>query len=155
MKTLLLFLFLSLLPVYQTFNALVIGVYSGDSIVVTLDDSKQLKVRLDGIDCPEIDQPYGDSAKLATVVLCFKKQVSIVKTGVDNYGRTLAYVYVGDICINKELLRLGMAWHYKAYNSDPELAKLETEARDNKVGLWSQPDPEAPWDFRHNKNKKQ
>lgn len=151
MKTLFIFLF-SLLPVTESIQALVIGVYSGDTIVVSIDNKKQLKVRLDGIDCPEIDQEYGDSAKLATVVLCFKKTVRIEKVGVDTYGRTLAFVYVGDICLNKELVRLGLAWHYKQYNDDPELAQLEVDARKNKMGLWKQGNPEAPWDFRHKKN---
>ncbi len=151
MKTLLLIFLFSLLPLSESFNALVIGVYSGDTIVVSINN-KQTKVRLDGIDCPELDQEYGDSAKMTTVVLCFKKDVRIEKVGVDTYGRTLAFVYVGDVCVNKELLRLGMAWHYKQYNGDPELAKLEDEARANKVGLWSQTKPQAPWDFRHKKN---
>lgn len=148
MKTLFIFLF-SLLPVTESIQALVIGVYSGDTIVVSTDNKKQLKVRLDGIDCPEIDQEYGDSAKLATVVLCFKKNVRIEKVGVDTYGRTLAFVYVGDICLNKELIRLGLAWQYKQYNNDTELAQLEADARKNKLGLWKQSNPEAPWDFRH------
>ncbi len=152
MKTLLLIFLFSLLPISESFKGMVIGVYSGDTIVVSIDNNKQLKVRLDGIDCPEVDQEYGDSAKMTTVALCFKKNVRIEKAGVDTYGRTLAFVYVGDICLNKELLRLGMAWHYKQYNGDPELAKLEDEARTNKVGLWSQENPEAPWDFRHKKN---
>jgi endonuclease YncB( thermonuclease family) len=150
MKTLFIILLFSLLPISESFNALVIGVYSGDTIVVSVDN-KQLKVRLDGIDCPEVDQEYGDSAKMTTVVLCFKKNVRIEKVGADKYGRTLAFVYVDDICLNKELIRLGMAWHYKQYNDDPELAKLEEEARANKVGLWRQSNPESPWDFRHKK----
>jgi micrococcal nuclease len=70
---------------------------------------------------------------------------------VDRYGRTLAYICVGDTCVNKELLKLGMAWHFKKYNNDQELAQLEIQAREMKVGLWSQQDPIAPWDFRSKK----
>jgi len=77
------------------------------------------------------------------------KEVRIEKSGEDQYGRTLAFVYVGNICLNEELLRLGMAWHYKHYNKDPKLARLEENARAAKIGLWSQPNPVAPWDFRH------
>ena len=142
---------LTLLPGNESFKALVIGVTSGDAVVVKLDDKSQLRVRLDGIDCPELKQEYGDSAKMATVALCFNKRVRVEKTGVDSYGRTLAFIYADDLCINKELLRLGLAWHYADYNSDPELAQLEQDARKNKIGLWSQPNPEAPWDFRHKK----
>lgn len=151
MKTLWILFLFALLPANESFKAKVIGVTSGDAIVVKLDDKTQQIVRLEGIDCPEPKQAYGDSAKMATVALCFEKRVRVEKVGVDTYGRTLAFVYVNDVCINKELLRKGLAWHYKDFNNDPELAQLETEARAKKVGLWSQPDPVAPWDFRHKK----
>ncbi len=149
MKTLWILLLFALLPINESFKAKVIGVTSGDAIVVKLDDKTQQIVRLEGIDCPELKQAYGDSAKMATVALCFEKRVRVEKVGVDTYGRTLAFVYVNDVCINKELLRKGLAWHYKDFNNDPELAQLETEARAKKIGLWSQADPVAPWDFRH------
>ena len=45
-------------------------------------------------------------------------------------------------------------WHYKQYSRDPELAKLEFEARSKKVGLWKEPDQVAPWKWRKNKRKK-
>lgn len=140
---------LSALLSTDIFNGIVIGISDGDTIIVLQEDKSEIKIRLEGIDCPEKKQAYGDKAKDATASLCFKKNVRIEKTGVDRYGRTLAFVYVGDICINKELIRQGMAWHYKKYNSDPELAKCEEEARKNKVGLWKQDNPQAPWDFRH------
>jgi endonuclease YncB( thermonuclease family) len=70
------------------------------------------------------------------------------RAGEDRYGRTLGYVFVGDVCVNQELLKLGLAWHYKYYNKNPELAKLEEQAKSAKIGLWSQPNPVAPWEFR-------
>jgi len=151
MKTLLMLILFVLVSVDDSFKAKVIGVTSGDSIVLLLDNNTQLKVRLEGIDCPELQQEYGDSAKLATVVLCFKKRVRVEKVGVDGYGRTLAYVYVDTLCLNKELIRLGLAWHYAEFNDNAELAQLEVDARANKVGLWKQTDPVSPWDFRHKK----
>jgi micrococcal nuclease len=151
MKTLFLLLLFALVSVPGSFRAKVIGVNSGDSIVVLLDDNTQLRVRLEGIDCPELQQEYGDSAKQATVALCFKKNVRIEKVGEDMYGRTLAFVYVDDLCVNKELLRLGLAWHYADFNNDTTLAQLELEARKNKAGLWKQSNPMAPWEFRRKK----
>lgn len=151
MKTLFLLLLFALISVPDSFRAKVIGVNSGDSIVVLLDDNTQLRVRLEGIDCPELQQEYGDSAKQATVALCFKKNVRIEKVGEDMYGRTLAFVYVDDLCLNKELLRLGLAWHYADFNNDTTLAQLELEARKNKAGLWKQSNPMAPWEFRRKK----
>jgi endonuclease YncB( thermonuclease family) len=60
----------------------------------------------------------------------------------------LANVYVGNTCVNKQLVIDGMAWHFKKYNKDTVLAKLEIEAREKKVGLWSQSNPIAPWAWR-------
>lgn len=147
MKIISLLILLSL-TLSTTFNGKVIKITDGDTIVVLTDDNEQIKIRLEGIDCPESSQDFGTRAKQATSDLCFGKQVKIIKSGEDRYGRTLGYVMVGDVNVNKELLRLGMAWHFKKYNKDPELAKLEQEARTKKVGLWSQPKPVAPWDFR-------
>jgi micrococcal nuclease len=132
----------------DSFKAKVIGVVDGDSIVVLTEDKQQVHVRLEGIDCPEMKQDFGNRAKQATVDICFGKEVRIEKTGLDRYGRTLAFVYIGDTCVNKYLLEIGMAWHFKKYNSDTVLAKLEIEARGKKVGLWSQPNSIAPWEWR-------
>ena len=138
---------LFLLPT-EDYQAKVIGVTDGDTIVVLDNNNIHIKVRLEGIDCPESHQEFGDRAKQATVALCFGRTVRIEKTGVDRYGRTLAFVYVGDICVNKELLRQGMAWHYKQYNKDPGLAKLEIDAKEKRICLWSQPNPVPPWEWR-------
>jgi endonuclease YncB( thermonuclease family) len=144
----LLFSILVVLLGNDKFTAKVIGVTDGDTIVVLTNDKQQIKIRLEGIDCPESNQDYGERAKQATVQLCFGKEVTVQKSGEDRYGRTLAYIYIGNVCINKQLLSLGMAWHYKQYNKDTELAKLEIEAREKKAGLWSQPNPTPPWDWR-------
>jgi len=130
------------------FTAKVIGVTDGDTIVVLDENNKQTKIRLEGIDCPESGQDFGSRAKQATVELCFQKTVIVEQTGTDRYNRMLANVYVNGICVNKELLRLGMAWHYKQYNKNEELAKIEQEARVAKVGLWSTQDPIPPWEWR-------
>lgn len=135
----------------DTYLAKVIGITDGDSIIILTKNNTQLKIRLEGIDCPENKQAFGQQAKQTTAALCFNKMVRIVSTGKDRYGRTLAFIYVGDLCINKELLKQGMAWHYKKYNKDIELAKIENEAKAHKIGLWSQPTAIPPWLFRTKK----
>lgn len=151
MKLYILPLLLILFSLPVTYFAKVIGITDGDSITILTKDNIQLKIRLEGIDCPEKKQDFGQQAKQTTTSLCFNKNVRIVSTGKDRYGRVLAFVYVGNICINNELLKQGMAWHYKKYNSDIELEKIEEEAKTHKVGLWSQPSPIPPWDFRSKK----
>ena len=148
MKLITLFI-LSILLNTSSFTAKVVRVIDGDTIVVLTENNQQIKVRLEAIDCPESNQDFGYQAKQATAKLCFNKEVRVKKTGEDKYGRTLAFVYVGEVCVNEELLKQGMAWHYKYYNHDPGLARLENEAREKKVGIWSLPNPVAPWDFRH------
>lgn len=135
----------------DTFRTKVIRVIDGDSIVVLVNEKEQVRVRLEGIDCPEKKQDFGQKARQATADLCMGQEVVIQKTGQDVYGRTLAYVYAGGVNVNKELLKRGLAWHFKRYNKDKELAHLEAKARRKKVGLWSQPNPTPPWEFRKKK----
>jgi micrococcal nuclease len=66
----------------------------------------------------------------------------------------MAFVFVGRTDLNKALLKAGLAWHDKQYSRDPELAKLEFEARSKKVGLWKEPDQVAPWEWRKMKRNK-
>jgi micrococcal nuclease len=126
----------------------VVGVRDGDSIEVLLD-GQAVKLRLEGIDCPELGQDFGLVAKRTTSDLVFGATVRVKPTGQDRYGRTLAVVYLLDgISLNEELVRRGMAWRYRKYSSDPTLAALEEEARRNNVGVFAQASPMAPWDFR-------
>jgi micrococcal nuclease len=106
---------------------------------------------LAAIDTPEKGQPYGQAAKKFTANLVTGKVVRVWPTDTDRYGRTIAFVFVGGTDLNKELLKAGLAWHYKQYSRDPELAKLEFEARSAKRGLWGEADPVPPWEWRKRK----
>lgn len=133
----------------NSFFAKVVRVIDGDTIVVLDQNNQQIKIRLEGIDCPESNQDFGTQAKKATSELCFGKKVRIEQSGVDRYGRVLAFVYVGDVCVNEELLKQGMAWHYKKYNQDEILAQLEKTARSLQIGLWNLKEPVEPWKWRN------
>jgi micrococcal nuclease len=133
----------------QEFRGKVVGVTDGDTITV-LHNSTPIKVRLNGIDAPEAGQPFGERAKQFASALCFGDEVTVKTFGIDKYGRTLGDVVLGDgRILNQELVKAGMAWHYKEYSKDAALAKLEQEAREKKVGLWSDPHAVSPWDWRH------
>lgn len=134
-----------------TITGKIVSILDGDTIILLDSNNEQIRVRLEGIDCPEKSQPFGQMAKQATSSFIYGKEVRIITSGKDRYGRTIGFIYIDDICVNKELLRLGLAWHYKAYNNDPELAKLEEQARASKIGIWSQTEPIAPWDYRKKK----
>lgn len=135
-------------PSREPFDARVVGVSDGDTITV-LAGTTQVKVRLNGIDCPEKGQPFGARAKQLTSELAFGKTVTVKPAGTDRYGRTLGEVLLPDgRVLNQELVAAGMAWHYTRYAKDETLAQLERRAREARLGLWSEPNPIPPWEFR-------
>lgn len=136
------------------FQASVVRVKDGDTVVV-LNDRQQIDVRLEGIDCPESGQAFGGKARDAASQLAMGKTVTIQPTGTDKYGRTLANIVLPDgRNLNREMVRLGLAWWFRKYSTDESLGQLEAQARDAKRGLWADPSPIAPWDWRDKtKNK--
>ena len=104
-----------------------------------------------GIDAPEKGQDYGNAAKKALSDLVFGKQVRLMFSGTDRYGRKIVSVKVGDIYVNQWMIRHGFAWHYKKYDSSKVLATAEKDARAAKVGLWSQGAAIPPWEYRSGK----
>lgn len=114
---------------------------------------RALKILLGGIDCPEIGQDFGTKAKQFTSVLVFGKDVEVKEYYPDRYGRMVARILVGGQDMSLELVRVGLAWHFKRYLSDPVLAEAEVEARKAKVGLWSMPSPVPPWEWRRGRRR--
>jgi endonuclease YncB( thermonuclease family) len=120
-------------------------VLDGDSLEVNLDGHRQ-QVRLLGIDAPEKDQPFADSARHYLQSLCEGRQVRLIDHGRDKYERILAEVFVGDICLNQQLVRDGYAWCYDRENRP--MFNLEQQARAARRGLWDDPHPIRPGDWR-------
>lgn len=141
--------------VCAAFFAQVVSVLDGDTIEV-LHDTHPERIRLHGIDCPEKSQAYGQKAKRATSALVFGKEVTIQTHGKDRYQRTIADVILSDgTNVNQQLVRDGFCWWYRKYApNDTELENLETEAREAKRGLWNDPAPIPPWDYRKAGQKK-
>lgn len=137
----------------KTIQGKVTAVKDGDTIVV-LQNRTTYTIRLDGIDCPEKKQAFGQQAKNFVSTQVFGKQVRVEYKQKDRYQRYLGMVYYGKSrSLNQELLKAGLAWHYKQYNKDAALARLESIARSNKRGLWVDKNPFPPWDFRKAKRK--
>jgi len=124
-----------------------VAVTDGDTIKV-MHNGKAEKIRLYGIDCPEKNQPFGKKAKWFASDLVFKRLVEVKALNKDHYGRTIAWVYVGGTRLNEELLKAGLAWHYKRYSKEKNLSLLEERARVMKIGLWSDPHSIPPWEWR-------
>ena len=153
--TVVFFILLGGLAHSATITGKVVGVSDGDTITV-LDASKtQFKIRLEGIDAPEKAQPFGQKSKEHLSDLVFGKQVVVESDKTDKYGRTVGKVLVNGKDANLEQMRSGFAWHYKEYQkeqsaSDPlDYTSAETFAKSSKAGLWRDPKPMPPWEWRH------
>jgi endonuclease YncB( thermonuclease family) len=127
----------------------VVSIADGDTITVLTSDKKQIKTRLDSIDAPEKKMLFGNVAKKAFSDLVYNKQVILETHKTDRYKRKVAIVWLDGKPVNLEMVNLGMAWVYRKYARDPAYYAAETVAKANKLGLWSQSDPQPPWEFRH------
>lgn len=136
-----------------TFTGKVIRVLDGDTIEV-LVNKEPIRVRLADIDCPEKKQPFGQVAKKYVLEIAAHEIVTVNARNKDRYGRTIGEVILpnGD-SLNRLLIRDGYAWHYKKYSKDVSMADLENQARRDRVGLWQDKNPVAPWDWRRGKRE--
>lgn len=128
----------------------VVAIADGDTLTLLTSAKQQIKIRLAEIDTPESRQPYGQKAKQALADLTFRKQVTADVESVDRYGRSIAWISVNGVDVNRALVEAGAAWVYRTYNRDKSLLQAEAEARAAKRGLWALPESEsvAPWDWR-------
>jgi micrococcal nuclease len=150
MKLKFLFIFFLCVQIYaQTLTGKVIGVKDGDTVVV-IDAAKiQTTLRLAEVDCPEKAQAFGTKAKQFTSDAVYLKEVKYTVTDTDRYGRSIAKIYYDDNkYLSAEIIKNGFGWQYKQYSTSKLLADLEQEARKNKRGLWIDPYPIYPYDFR-------
>jgi endonuclease YncB( thermonuclease family) len=126
----------------------VVGITDGDTIMV-LCDGRPTAVRLHGVDAPERGQTFGTQAKQFVAALTFGKTVTVLRRGIDRYGRTIGDVTLPDgRDLAQEVVRAGYAWWYRRYSADARLATLETQARAERRGLWSDLAPVPPWEWR-------
>jgi endonuclease YncB( thermonuclease family) len=127
----------------------VVRIADGDTISVLDKNNTQYKVRLHGIDTPERDQRYGKQAWDALSTMVAGKSVGVVVLGKDSYGRTDGTVYQGGRNINLAMVAAGHAWWYRYYAPDEHpLQAAEDKARTEQLGLWAEPNPIPPWDWR-------
>lgn len=134
------------------FTGKVVAVADGDSITV-LRMRERVEVRLVGIDAPERAQPYGNRSKQALAGLVRGQEVRVVERGTDRFQRTLGQVYRGDLDVNAEQVRQGMAWVFRRYATDASLFPIEAEARKSKRGLWRDPQAVPPWEWRRESHR--
>ena len=132
------------------FTGEVVGVTDGDTVTV-LRDREPVKVRLTEIDAPERKQPFGQRSRQHLADLVFRKEVLVVEHGKDRYGRTLGRLKLGAVDANEEQIRSGMAWVYDKYVVDRSLYGLQDEAKRARRGLWADPEPVPPREWRRSR----
>lgn len=146
----------------------VVGVSDGDTITVLDTDHQQHKIRLSGIDAPEKAQPFGQRSKENLSRLVFGRDVTVEWRKKDRYGRTVGKVMVAEPACREATcpktldschaqIVAGMAWWYRQYAKEQETGdanryeQSEQEARSRRIGLWTDPQPTPPWEWRKEK----
>ena len=130
----------------------VISVADGDTLTFLGSGGEVRKIRLYGVDSPELHQPGGKEAAEFTKSLVLLSKVNIQTMDTDQYGRSVAVVTLDDgRVLNEELLKNGHAWVYTSYCKTARCAywqTLEAKARSERAGLWSGKKPVPPWQWR-------
>ena len=130
---------------------IVVAIADGDTLTARCGSAtgqENLKVRLAEIDAPEKGQAFGVRSKQHLAELCFQKQATVTPRTKDRYLRTVANVQCEGVDAGAEQIRAGMAWVFDRYVTDRSLYAVQDDARAAKRGLWMDPNPTPPWEWR-------
>lgn len=130
-------------------NRHVLRVFDGDCFS-TIWDRRTIYVRIWGADAPECPQPYGLEAKRALQAILKGAEISLLLVSTDQFHRRVCRVSTPSCPdVSLELLRRGLAWHEPRFAPNATAyAQAEAAARRARLGLWQDPKPTAPWDWR-------
>lgn len=145
----------AILPVWSatgkpySYLARVTRVVDGDTVwVKPLDGGKYRKLRIEGIDAPEICQAGGPASREALSARILDKTVTVDVHRYDDYGRALVRLELGGDDVARWLVVQGQAWSYRWRHSLGPYHEEEAQARKRGKGLFRDPDPEVPRNFR-------
>lgn len=139
----------------KTDTGRVVKVIDGDTYDILID-GKQTRIRMYGIDAPERGMDFFKVSKEYLGDLCKGNTIKVVTMKKDRHNRVVAKSYLPDGReLGAEMLKAGLAWHYKKYSSDSDYAAFEQKAKENKLGLWSMPIPTPPWEYRKMRRNKE
>ena len=138
----------TLLKKSSKINGTVTRILDGDTLVIARNNGEEVKVRLAGIDAPEITQDFGEQARTALDTLVLNRRVTVENKGTDPYNRVIGVITVDDEDINQKLVKDGDAWFYPDYANGLDYAADQAEADKGKLGLWSNRGAVPPWLYR-------
>lgn len=145
---LLCWLSLSPCPTWADFSAKVMAVHEGDRLTIYYKGRKQ-EIRLRGVDCPELKQPYGKQAKNATGSYVGSREVVIRALKRNRQGHLTADVLLTDgRNLSRELLKEGLAWSRPETSEQSDLKDIEQLAKAAGKGLWADKNPVPPWKWK-------
>ena len=137
------------------FPAKVLRVMDGDSLTVLDPHGQMTGIRLHAVDAPERQQRFSSEARSALQSRLLRQEVIITPLYREQNGRIVARVSLEGRDVALEQIRRGLAWHYRRYAREQtpqdrkRYADGEREARAARIGLWADPLPTAPWNYRH------
>jgi micrococcal nuclease len=138
----------------EQFTLKVVSISDGDTFTGLDSQNRQVKVRLHGIDAPEKAQAFGNVSRKSLGDLIEGKSVEVQRVDKDRYGRVVANVHVGGTHVNRELVAKGLAWRYVQYDKKAEFTLVEQAAKTARKGLWADPKPVPPWDWRKSEKER-
>ena len=123
-------------------TAWVSWVMDGDTVLLVREGQHEpVKLRIEGIDAPEICQPGGPEARDAMILLALRKPVQVTDHGQDVYGRQIGRLSVDGVDLGAEMVRSGMAWAYRFRTGRGPYAALQRQAQtlDYLAQRWTEP----------------
>lgn len=134
----------------------IVKIYDGDTITVLNENGEKQKIRFYGIDAPEKTQDDGIKAlKILNNVISVDDTVKVDIVSKDRYGRLVGKIYKDDIYVNLYMLKNGGAWYYEEYApNEIEFKKAFENAKENKIGIFSNNKIIKPGDYRKQQNKR-
>lgn len=117
-------------------------VIDGDTMIID-----NLKIRIQGIDSPEISQKFGKEAKKQLIILTKNKTLRIKIIKFDRYNRAICYIFANNKDVGLQMVQTGYAWAYRRYTNEYVFA--EKRAKNRRLGIWQFNNNINPEIYRH------
>jgi endonuclease YncB( thermonuclease family) len=135
-----------------------IRIHDGDTFTLQTSDGEKHVIRLNGIDAPELDQPFGKASRDALRKKLEVKQILVIFDKRDWRGRIIGTVLDEAENVNLSMIAMGLAWYFEEFAADvPMIERLQyaaaqAKAKSSRLNLWAET-AMPPWEWRHQKRR--